>query len=66
MSIDKITRPNYRPQYAPRSSNKYSSNNYLMFRSRLNAPRPFYQNQQPQTRKYCNETPDSPLFVHQT
>ena len=52
--------PNYRPQqqYAPRA------NNYREFRPKFNAPRPFYYNEQPQTRNYWTETSNSPPFVH--
>ena len=52
--------PSYRPQqqYAPRA------NNYREFRPQFNAPRPFYSNEQPQTRNYWTEPSDSPPFVH--
>ena len=51
---------NYRPQhqYAPRA------NNYREFRPQFKAPRPFYYNEQPQTRNYWTQPSDSPPFVH--
>ena len=38
----------------------------LEFRPHLNAPRPFYYNEQPQTRNHWSQPSDSPQFVHRS
>ena len=69
-------RPNYRqyqPNYRQFQQNYWpqhqyalhqSANNYRELRPQFNAPRPFYHNEQSQTRNYWTEPSDSPPFVH--
>ena len=56
----------FQSNYCPQQDYVHRPNKYREFRPQVNDPRPSYYNEQPQTRNYWSEPPDSPPFDHQS